>query len=180
MIAALPSPRARAERPCRCLRRSAEACSRSPADTCPDFILRLSYRLELPPARLAARTGLVPAGHSGARVPASLLTKIPAPARQAFAHMTRLTTDKVDQLGLDALHERYPLQAGPAKNAGTVRLLVSDRPAFAPETRFCPDCLTGDGSPIQEAFGGPWRKIWHLSRRLRLHHAPAAPRRAPP
>src|SRR6266568_1429524 len=131
-----------------------------PGESLPGFILRLSCRLQLPPARLAALTGLVPAGHSGARAPASLLTEIPEPAGRTFAHMTRLTTEKVAQLGLACLQERYPLPAGAAKNAAAVPL--SGLPVFAPATRYCPDCLAGDGSPIQGAFGGPWRKIWHL------------------
>jgi hypothetical protein len=73
--------------------------ARFPDESLPGFILRLSYRLHLPPARLAELTGLVPAGRSGARTPASLLTEIPATDRQTFAHMTRLTTGQVTQLG---------------------------------------------------------------------------------
>lgn len=131
-----------------------------PGESLPGFLLRLSCRLQLPPARLADLTGLVPAGHSGARAPASLLTQIPEPARRTFARMTRLTAGKIAQLGLACLQERYPLPAEAAKNAATVPL--SGLPVFAPATRYCPDCLAGDGSPIQDAFGGPWRKIWHL------------------
>src|SRR6266568_4019165 len=123
-----------------------------PGESLPGFILRLSCRLQLPPARLAALTGLVPAGHSGARAPASLLTKIPEPAGRTFACMTRLTTDKVAQFGLACLQERYPLPAGAAKNAATVPM--SGLPVFAPATRYCPDCLAGDGSPIQGACCG--------------------------
>ncbi len=133
-----------------------------PDESLPGLILRLSYRLELPPARLAALTGLVPAGHSGARVPASLLTEIPATARQTFAHMTRLTADKVAQLGLASPHERYPLPAEATKNTTTSPFPLNNRSIFVPATRYCPDCLAGDGSPVQDAFGGPWRKIWHL------------------
>jgi TniQ len=133
-----------------------------PGESLPGFILRLSYRLQLPPARLAALTGLVLAGHSSARAPASLLTEIPEPARRTFAHMTRLTTEKVAHLGLACLQERYPLPTRSAKNAVTARLLLTDRSIFAPATRYCPDCLTGDRSPVQDAFGGPWRKTWHL------------------
>lgn len=33
---------------------------------------------------------------------------------------------------------------------------------LAPATRYCPDCLSGDGSAIQESLGGPWLKAWHL------------------
>ena len=51
---------------------------------------------------------------------------------------------------------------------------------FAPGTRYCPECLAGDGSPVQESFGGPWLKAWHLPvifacpahRRLLEHRCP--------
>jgi hypothetical protein len=33
---------------------------------------------------------------------------------------------------------------------------------FIPATRYCPGCLAGDGSAIQESLGGPWLKAWHL------------------
>ena len=133
-----------------------------PGESLTGFVLRLSCRLELPPARIAALTGLVPAGNSGARPPLGLLTEIPASARQTFACMTRLTTSEVVQLGLASLHKRYPLFAGATKNTAASHPLSNDYPVLAPATRYCPDCLAGDGSPIQEAFGGAWRKIWHL------------------
>src|SRR5260370_18215219 len=98
-----------------------------PGESVPGLILGLPCGLELPPARLAALTGLVPAGHSGARVPASLLTEIPATARQTFAHMTRLTPDKVAQLGLAFAHERYPLPAEAAKNTATSPFPLNNR-----------------------------------------------------
>src|SRR5260370_1313034 len=79
-----------------------------PGESLPGFILRLPCRLQLPSARLAALTGLVPAGHSGARAPASLLTEIPEPPGRTFACMTPLTTEKVAQFGLACLPERYP------------------------------------------------------------------------
>lgn len=56
--------------------------------------------------------------------------------------MARLTIGQVDTLCLASLQQRYPI-------------LVANRPIFAPEARFCPNCLAGDGSAIQEAFGGP-------------------------
>lgn len=133
-----------------------------PGESLTGFVLRLSCRLELPPARIAALTGLVPTGNSGARSPAGLLTEIPASARQTFAYMTRLTTSEVVQLGLASLHKRYPLFAGATKNTAALHPLSNDYPVLAPATRYCPDCLAGDGSPVQEAFGGAWRKIWHL------------------
>ncbi|MFE7039286.1 TniQ family protein [Streptomyces atratus] len=28
--------------------------------------------------------------------------------------------------------------------------------------RYCPQRLAGDGSPVQQQYGGPWKKLWHL------------------
>src|ERR1017187_6350850 len=149
-----------------------------PGESLPGFILRLSCRLHLPPARIAELTGLVPAGRSGARTPASLLTEIPATDRQTFARMTRLTTGQVTRLGLACLQERYPLPTKATKNTATVPL--NGRSIFAPSTRYCPDCLACAGSPVQDAFGGSWHKTWHLPivfactphQRLREHRCP--------
>jgi hypothetical protein len=33
---------------------------------------------------------------------------------------------------------------------------------FTTASRCCPQCLTGDGSPIQRQHGGAWRKTWRL------------------
>lgn len=33
---------------------------------------------------------------------------------------------------------------------------------FTPGIRYCPSCLSGDDSPVQEQYGGPWRKYWLL------------------
>jgi len=57
-----------------------------PGESLPGFLLRLSCRLHLAPARLAELTGLTPAGHSGTRLPAILLAGIPhRPARNSPA-----------------------------------------------------------------------------------------------
>ena len=146
-----------------------------PGESLPGFILRLSFRLQLPPARLATLTGLVPAGHSGARAPASLLTDIPEPAKRTFAHKTRLTTDKATQLGLASLQEHYPLPAETTKNAATAPLNGQI------------DLLPGDallpGLPRRRRLTRSER-LWRAlaqdlapARRLRLHPSPAAPRR---
>jgi TniQ len=133
-----------------------------PGESLPGFLLRLSCRLQLAPARLVEVTGLALAGHSGTRSPAILLAGIPAPASQAFTRMTRLTADKVTQLGLVTWKGRYPLPAGAPKDVTAALPPLDSRSVFAPATRYCPDCLTGEGSAIQESFGGPWRKTWHL------------------
>ena len=131
-----------------------------PGESLPGFLLRLSFRLNLPPARLAELTGLATARDSMCRLPAVLLTGIPEPGRRIFARMTRLTDGQVTGLGLAAWQERYPL---PAWMPGKGRRLPMDRwSLFAPATRYCPECLAGDGSAVQESFGGPWLKDWHL------------------
>lgn len=33
---------------------------------------------------------------------------------------------------------------------------------FERAARYCPQCLAGDGSTIQNDLGGPWRKTWRL------------------
>ncbi len=42
------------------------------------------------------------------------------------------------------------------------RLASSEPWIFGRWSRYCPDCLAGDGSAIQRAHGGPWRKLWRL------------------
>lgn len=149
-----------------------------PGESLAGFLLRLSCRLNQPPARIAEVTGIASEGANGARLPASLLAGIPEPARSDFGHATRLTGEQVTGLGLTAWEERYPL---PAWTPGKLPSLPTDRwSLLAPATRYCPECLAGDGSAIQESFGGPWLKAWHLPvvfacpahRRLLEHRCP--------
>src|SRR6266545_3128353 len=45
------------------------------------------------------------------------------------------------------------------------RLGVSNEPGaaqFGRWSRYCPQCLAGDGSPIQNLHGGAWQRIWRL------------------
>jgi hypothetical protein len=129
-------------------------------ESLPGFLLRLSFRLNLPPGQLAELTRLTAGGGTATRLHAVLLTGIPEPGRRLFAHMTRLTDGQVAGLGMTAWQERYPL---PAWTPGKRPSLPTDRwSLFAPATRYCPECLAGDGSAVQESFGGPWLKAWHL------------------
>src|SRR5260370_910113 len=130
-----------------------------PGESLPGFPLRLSYRLSLPPARLAELAGLRSAGVRGSRLPTGLMAGIPAPALPAFTRMTRLTDGQAGELGLATWQGRYPV---PAAGTATGYRRLDSRLVFAPATRFCPECLAGDGSAVQESFGGPWLKAWHL------------------
>ena len=132
-------------------------------ESLPGFFLRLSCRLNQPPARIAELTGIAPGRRSRTILPVTLLAGIPEPARHTFAFMTRLDAEQVAQLGMSAWRERYaPLViTGPGRAGGRFRRLDSEL-VLAPVTRYCPDCLAGDGSAIQKSFGGPWLKTWHL------------------
>ncbi len=133
-----------------------------PGESLPGFLLRLSYRLNQAPARIAELTGLAPRGRSGARLPVTLLADIPEPASRTFAFMTRLDAGEVARLGMSAWQERYPpLIVGP-EDAASGRSRLNGQLILAPVTRYCPDCLAGDGSAVQQSFGGPWLKAWHL------------------
>ena len=130
-----------------------------PGESLPGFLLRLSYRLNMPPARLAELAGLRSSGVRGSRLPPVLVAGIPAPGLPAFTRMTRLTDDQASGLGMATWHGRYPV---PAAETATGYRRLDGRLVFAPVTRFCPGCLAGDGSAVQESFGGPWLKAWHL------------------
>ena len=133
-----------------------------PGESLPGFLLRLSCRLNQSPARIAELTGLAPDGASGARMPVILLAGIPETDSSTFTRMARLTGAQAAQLGMGTWQERYPpVIASPESKARGARRL-DGRLILAPATRYCPECLAGDGSAIQEAFGGPWLKAWHL------------------
>ena len=133
-----------------------------PGESLPGFLLRLSCRLNQPPARIAELTGLAPGRASGARMPVILLAGIPETDSSTFTRMTRLTSAQAAQLGMGTWQERYPpVIASPESKARGARRL-DGRQILAPATRYCPECLAGDGSAIQKSFGGPWLKTWHL------------------
>jgi len=137
-----------------------------PDESLVGFLLRLSHRLDITPGRLAVLTGLA----TGTRRSAIAIHQLRIPPSQAidFARATRLTSLEVAGLCLDSLRDRYPpLDLDYPAEANFVR-----RSKKLPGARgwlrtnsspYCPDCLAGDGSPIQDAHGGSWRKQWRLS-----------------
>ena len=118
------------------------------------YLLRLSCRLRLSPIRLA-RQIVTP----GTRLSRSLLLDLDV---AAFAHATRLTTGEAAALTLIPWTPRYP----PIAQWQTIRARRqrgrSDSWLFSNIPRYCPQCLAGDGSAIQQQYGGPWRLTWHL------------------
>src|SRR5260370_7413114 len=80
-----------------------------PGESLPGFILRLSFRLQLSPARLATLTGLAPAGRSSAPAPSSLLNDIPAGIKRMFPPTPPLTLAHATQPPLPHLPTHHPL-----------------------------------------------------------------------
>jgi hypothetical protein len=125
-------------------------------ESLPGYLLRLSRRLRLPPGYLAQRTGLT-AGGSGFLGARHLLDLAPL-AAAAFAQATRLDADEVTALTLAPLRLHYPpiaASAQPGRVSADPWLLTS-------ASRYCPACLAGDGSPIQDQLGGAWKRSWRL------------------
>ncbi|GAA0990079.1 hypothetical protein GCM10009555_075250 [Acrocarpospora macrocephala] len=144
-----------------------------PDESLRGYLLRLSYRLEIAPSQLAVLTGLVPPvkrlglpAHIPHHIPSRRLASFDdASTLRAFAHSTRLTGQEAENLQMASFTALQPHRH--ADRRGT-RSPDDRRPAFeipwvfTAASRWCPQCLTGDGSPIQTELGGPWRKHWHL------------------
>jgi hypothetical protein len=129
-------------------------------ESLPGYLLRLAHRLALTPARLAVRAELATTGHLATQTPDYALISLPVSARDAFAHTARLSACEVDDLCLRSLNARYPLVASTIKNhPGRPH---ATRWILIPHTRYCPQCLAGNNTPIQREHGGAWRKAWHL------------------
>lgn len=143
-----------------------------PEESLPGYLLRLAYRLHRSPGRMAELCGI----HDGRqrRLAADHLLGLSDGAAAEFARVTRLTPNQVSALGLRRYAETYPALrtgrgavAGPTARRsgsffGSIKDLYSDRWAVNFSSRFCSACLRGDGSPVQNAYGGSWNLRWHL------------------
>ena len=133
-----------------------------PDESLPGYLLRLAHRLGLAPARVMQLTGLT-AGRDG-RQPArrSLMMHLDEAPAGAFARVTRLTAAEASQLCMSSMSGQYPW-AAPRVTADQwgPRALASPW-AFTSATRYCPQCLAGDGSRTQQQHGGAWQKAWRL------------------
>lgn len=114
------------------------------------YLLRLAHRLCLSPVKLARWIGC-----DCAPLSRRLLFDLD-PA--AFAAAARLSPGEAATLTLAPWADRYP----PIARALTRRSTQVDYWLFNAMPRYCPQCLAGDGSPVQEQHGGPWKRAWHL------------------
>ncbi|ACZ86507.1 TniQ family protein [Streptosporangium roseum] len=134
-----------------------------PDEVMPGYLLRLAHRLDRTPARLLQITGLIPErSRFPSRASHELLIALDQPTREAFTNATRLTPAEAEALCLRSLAPRYPVPP-PAQGIALRQLaLRTDWWIFTTGSRYCPECLTGDNSPVQQAHGGAWRRSWRL------------------
>lgn len=153
-----------------------------PDESLPGYLLRLAHRLECTPQRVFALTlaeqdrVLHPS-----RVSHELMVALQGYTRTNFAAKTRLSVDEADSLCLKSLESRYPIppnrgRADRRRRYGSQAICI-DWWIFTQASRYCPECLAGDGSEIQRAHGGPWLRSWRLpivfacpKHRRMLHH----------
>jgi TniQ len=77
------------------------------------------------------------------------------------------------------MRDRFPLP--PARSSGQAPAKRFDWWLNTTFSRYCPQCLAGDGTPIQDEHGGAWKRAWRLPvvfacethRRLLGHRCPA-------
>ncbi|MFF3265048.1 TniQ family protein [Streptomyces sp. NPDC002932] len=146
-------------------------------ESLPGLILRLAYRLELSPARIAALCSL---NHRQNRIPAQYILNLAPERCTAFAASTHLRADEAQALTLSSLADIYPPLQSVRMDGNRNTAAVNNHWAANLSSRFCPECLAGDGSPIQDLYGGPWKLGWHLPisfactthNRMLAHHCP--------
>ncbi|MFJ6083195.1 TniQ family protein [Streptomyces sp. NPDC092369] len=142
-----------------------------PDESLPGFLLRLAYRLHRSPARVAQLCGIETNGQR--RLAADYLLELPPDRAVEFARVTGLSLPEVQGLGLRRYTETFPLlltmrgstsrqSASRQGMFGSASQFYESNWAVNLSSRFCSQCLAGDGSASQEAYGGPWVLRWHL------------------
>ncbi|MCX4734097.1 TniQ family protein [Streptomyces sp. NBC_01363] len=146
-------------------------------ESLPGLILRLAYRLERSPARIAELCSL---NHHQSRIPAEYLIALPPERCAPFAAATRLRANEVSALTLSRISGTYPPLLTARMDGNRNTSAASKQWAAQLSSRYCPECLAGDNSPIQNLYGGPWKLRWHLPvvfsctihHRLLVHNCP--------
>ncbi|MGW0294156.1 TniQ family protein [Streptomyces tuirus] len=128
------------------------------------FILRLSHRLDMKPTVLMQHTGLI--GSRSNSAPARRMFMLERDVLAAFCATTGMSTQDADALTFKPHVNSYP----PVAEAllGMRGLSPAPRGVFpvwllTTSTRYCPSCLAGDGSAIQQRHGGPWKLAWRMA-----------------
>lgn len=130
-----------------------------PEESLPGFLLRLAHRLGRSPGRIATLCGL---SADERRPPAYHLIGLPDQIAATFAAATRLSRAEAHDLTLRRYASTYPPLANVQVHSKINMVAQREYWAFNASSRYCPECLSGDGSLVQSAFGGPWKLRWHL------------------
>ncbi|WP_326683255.1 TniQ family protein [Streptomyces microflavus] len=137
----------------------ARALSPLPEESLPGLLLRLAYRTERSPARIARLCGLI---HRQNRLPGEYLFSLPADRIRPFASAARLNAQEANALTLSPFAAVYPPLASARTDGSRNTTAVRKSWAASMFSRYCAACLSGDGSPVQTLYGGPWKLRWHL------------------
>ncbi|MET9484328.1 TniQ family protein [Streptomyces sp. NPDC006638] len=79
------------------------------------------------------------------------------------------------------MRARYgPLNLDVMRRDDLAYLAVHNPWVLTASSRYCPECLAGDGSTLQEGLGGSWHRLWRLAsvfaclehRRMLIHERP--------
>ncbi|WP_327311747.1 TniQ family protein [Streptomyces sp. NBC_01243] len=125
--------------------------------------MRLAHRLDVAPDTVLRRTGLADyQPNTQAITRTALSLELPAQRMNDFQTATRLTAAEATALTLLPLAPRYPPIAHSLDVVRTGKRIPALDWLFPSAARYCPDCLTGDGTPSQTDHGGPWKTDWRL------------------
>ena len=152
-----------------------------PGESLPGLLLRLAFRLEITPDRVAELCGLHEAGGG---TPHFYLRYLPESQATTLSYSAGLTAAEVNNLTLRPFAHDFPALTGSKWDLIRTGGSATSNWGVTVSSRYCPDCLRGDGSPVQNAFGGAWQSSWHLPvvfvclrhRRFLEHLCPACQR----
>jgi hypothetical protein len=115
--------------------------------------------MERSPARAARLCGLI---HRQNRLPGEYLISLPAEQIGPFVAAARLNVEESNALTLSSFAAVYPPLASVRIDVSRDTTAARKSWAASISSRYCAACLSGDGSPVQTLYGGPWKLRWHL------------------
>ncbi|WP_179199907.1 TniQ family protein [Streptomyces sp. NRRL B-24572] len=140
-------------------RRLSRSLAPLPEESLAGFLLRLSFRLERSPRRITELLGL---GQRHSSIAYAHLRILPAPLAAQFAHRAHISTEEAHALTLQRFAQTYPALRRVRADTPRIGGTALAQWAMTPSSRFCPECLRGNDSPVQNVLGGAWHLRWHL------------------
>jgi TniQ len=133
-----------------------------PGESLVGFLLRLAHRLECSPARILELADF--AGSQGWQhvsvIPHHAMLQLTSRERDGLARAARLTPQEAEALCFGQLRDRFPLPPPAAREQAPAKRF--DWWLHTTFSRYCPQCLAGDGTAIQNDHGGAWKRAWRL------------------